>query len=78
LGNVLDQAVERIEKKLIKRYGPQTALVIRNSSPLPWNWYNVKDQMISRFNLSTNPFDKGIWILDYDRTNLFEMIRGTP
>lgn len=77
-GNVLDQAIDRIEKKLLKRYGPHTALVVRNSSPLPWNWNDVKDQMIRRLNLKTNPFDKGIWILDYDKKNLFQMVEGAP
>ncbi|MGB2869045.1 MAG: hypothetical protein WBD36_11380 [Bacteroidota bacterium] len=74
---MLDQAVNRVAKKLTKRYGPNTALVVRNASPIPWNWDNVKDKFLARLDLSANPFDMGIWILDFEKSRLHEIARRT-
>jgi hypothetical protein len=42
----------------------------RQTSPLPWNWDNVRQELLERLNLSANPYDQGIWILNYDRSIL--------
>jgi hypothetical protein len=76
-GNVLDQIVDRISKKWRKRYGPNTALVIRDASPLPWSWDSVVDKVRSRLDLSSTPFDRGIWILNYDKSLLYEIHSGS-
>lgn len=73
-GNVLDQIVKCITQKLINRYGPHTALVVRDTSPVSWNWDSELKQLCDRIGLSSNPFDEGIWILDYTKINLYQII----
>ena len=76
-GNVLEQLADCITAKLKKRYGSYTALVVRDTSPLSWNWDKVKEPLIVRLKLLENPFDKGIWILGYDKAKLYELFTGT-
>ena len=72
-GNVLDQIVQRISGKFLKQYGSSTALVVRDASPLGWNWNLVREELLERLDLSNNPFDGGIWIVDYDKLNLYQI-----
>jgi hypothetical protein len=76
-GNVLEMAVSRITSKYDKRYGPRTLLLVRDTSPLNWDWSNVIDKLRSKVDLPSNPFDLGIWILNFDKSNIFEIVRGT-
>ncbi len=62
-GNVSSMMVMRIREKLKMVYGPKTALVVRDTSPVNWDWNFVIDDIKIQLNLSQNPFDKGIWIL---------------
>lgn len=61
--NVLDVLVSRIEAKLNKRYGSNIALVIRDTSGVPWEWSQVVPLIQSRFYGRHIPFDRGIWLL---------------
>ncbi|MEW6388210.1 MAG: hypothetical protein AB1491_11905 [Thermodesulfobacteriota bacterium] len=70
-GNVTETLVHRIRKKLNKDYGRNTALVIRDTSPLDWDWSMVIDSVKQSLDLSRNPFDKGIWIVSYDKDRIF-------
>lgn len=60
--NVTGMVAGRIQTKLNKDYGPNVALVVRNSSPLDWDWDLVAYQIKNMLNLARNPFDK--WHLD--------------
>lgn len=73
-GNVLEQIVGRINKKLIKNYGSNTALVVRDTSGVDWDWNTVVEDLRNRLNLENNPFDKGIWILNCARTKLYKVV----
>ncbi len=73
-GNVTDMIVSRIQPKLNKDYGPNVALVIRDSSPLDWAWDVVTDQIADMLNLKRNPFDKGIWLISYSKDRIFRLL----
>ena len=73
-GNVYEMIVSRIQTKLIKDYGLHAALVIRDTSPLDWDWALVADQIKSNLILGRNPFDKGIWIISYSKDKIFKLI----
>jgi len=72
-GNVLEQAASRINEKLIKRYGSNTALVVRDTSGVDWEWDSVIEDLKNKLNLENNPFDKGIWILNLAKTKLYQV-----
>jgi len=72
--NVIETVVSRIQKKLDKDYGPNTALVVRDTTPTPWNWQNVIDQIGSDLDLSRNPFDRGIWVISNTLDKIYEIL----
>ncbi len=61
--NVAEHAYHRILAKISKNYGANTALVVRDVSPLGWDWDTEKSKLAKKFENIFNPFDKGIWIL---------------
>jgi hypothetical protein len=67
-------AVSRIQPKLKKDYGPSTALVVRDTSAVCWDWDHVTDQIKESLDISHNPFDKGIWIISYRKDRIFQII----
>lgn len=73
-GNVVDMIVNRISPKLPKDYGSNVALVIRDSSPVCWDWDLATNQISAMLNLQRNPFDKGIWILSFRKDRIFRVV----
>jgi hypothetical protein len=73
-GNVVNMIADRILPKLQKDYGSSVALVIRDSSPLCWDWDLVVDQLKRMLNLQRNPLDKGIWIISFRKDRIFRII----
>jgi len=73
-GNVSAIAAQRIQAKLDKDYGPNVALVVRDTSGVPWDWDLVKDEIVSLLNLDRNPFDCGIWIVSSSKDQLFRIV----
>jgi hypothetical protein len=73
-GNVLDQAADRISEKFLKDYGPNSALVVRDSSGTDWEWELVIDDLKARLHQKRNPFDMGVWILNVSKTKLYQVI----
>lgn len=73
-GNITEMLVSRIQPKLIKDYGPNVALVIRDSSPLDWAWDATTDKIAELLNLERNPFDKGIWIISYSKDRIYKLL----
>jgi hypothetical protein len=73
-GNVSEMVVKRIEKKLTKRYGPNTALVVRDTSGVDWDWDLVVDAIKDRLKSVHNPFDMGIWILFSSKNRIFRVV----
>ncbi len=62
-GNVYEQVFESINKKMLKDYGSNTALVVRDTSPIGWDWNLEVVKLRSKLIDMKNPFDKGVWIL---------------
>ncbi len=73
-GNVVKMIVSRIQSKLKKDYGANTALVIRDASPLGWDWDMVIDQIKSQLSLDRNPYDKGIWIITLWKDKIYRVL----
>ena len=72
--NVLEQVRKRIKDKATKRYGPHTALVIRDTSGVNWDWNNVAGAISDQSQLDYNPFDNGVWILNLSKTKIFRVL----
>lgn len=73
-GNVTDMIVDRILPKLQKDYGSNVALVIRDSSPVCWDWDLAVDHIKNRLSLQRSPFDKGIWIISFRKDKVFRLV----
>lgn len=73
-GNVTEMIVSRIQPKLKKDYGANVALIIRDASPVGWDWDMLIDQIKSHLCLERNPFDKGIWIITYQKDKFYNML----
>ena len=73
-GNVTEMILSRIRPKLKKDYGAYVALVIRDASPVGWDWDMVIDQIKSKVSLVRNPFDKGIWIITYQKDKIYRVL----
>ena len=72
--NVTDMVVCRIQEKMKKRYGPNTALVVRDTSGIDWDWELVIEELHSRLKEVSNPFDKVIWILSSRKNRIFRVV----
>jgi hypothetical protein len=68
-----DTFFERLESKLKNDYGPNAALVVRDSSGVDWNWDVAIPAIRSRLNLTKNPFGRGIWVLSRVKDRLFQI-----
>ena len=71
--NALPMLLQRIDKKLIKRYGPNTALVVRDTSNLR-DWEFVCPEINKYLNCKIIPFDLGIWILYLNKTKIMKIL----
>jgi hypothetical protein len=61
--NVSEMIVHRIRAKMLKRYGSSTALVVRDTSGVDWDWELVASELKSKLAGERNPFDRGVWVL---------------
>jgi len=71
--NVTDMILSRIQKKLAKDYGSNTALVIRDVSGVGWNWDLVTNKIVDLLDSKRNPYDKGIWIISHSKDRIFRI-----
>jgi len=72
-GNVLTQMANRINKKLVNSYGQNTALVVRDTSGVDWDWNIVIEELKEMTKSVRGHFDKGIWILNHTKTKLYQV-----
>ena len=70
--NVLMILLSRLEKKLLKRYGRNVALVVRETS-LPWDWEMVLPDIHRYLAGKYVPFDQGIWLLSRGKDRLMRI-----
>lgn len=71
---VVDQLVARLAAKMQNDYGRDVALVVRDTSPIGWDWDQALDLIRDRINLSTCSFDRGVWLLSRSKDQLFEIV----
>ncbi len=72
--NVVENCIEVIKRKMKNNYGPNTALVVRDTSPLDWNWEIVINEIRKEIESINNNFDKGIWIISSSKDKLYRII----
>lgn len=72
--NVTEMIVKRIMSKLQMDYGFNVGLVIRDTSPMSWDWELVLDEIKSILTSQRNPFDKGIWIISLCKDKIYRII----
>jgi len=73
-GNVCENAAAKINDKLLMHYGPNTALVVRDSSGCDWEWDEITNELKAKLKLNRNPFDKGIWVLNFSKSKLYQIV----
>lgn len=73
LDEASDHLVERLQGKMKNDYGPNAALIVRDSSGGDWDWDLVIPAIRSRLNLANNPFSRGIWLLSRVKDRLFQI-----
>jgi hypothetical protein len=61
--STIESVTKCICKKLLKRYGPNTALVVRDTCPLDLSWELFKNEIKEKLKNEFSPYDKGIWII---------------
>ena len=69
-GNVANVLIGRLRRKFRKRYGSPVALVVRETSGVPWDWDTVLPLLRDTFSGTSIPFDRGVWILSRDKNRL--------
>lgn len=72
-GKVLTQMAGRINEKLVNSYGRNTALVVRDTSGVDWDWDFVIEELKEMTKSKRGQFDKGIWILNHTKTKLYQV-----
>ena len=72
--NVADSLIERLQGKMMKRYGTNTALVICDTSGVGWDWDLVSDELKIKLTHLKNPFDQGIWIVNGTKDRVFQIL----
>ncbi|HWP56393.1 MAG TPA: hypothetical protein VNL14_00740 [Candidatus Acidoferrales bacterium] len=73
-GNVIEVVASRIGAKMNKKYGANTALVVRDTSGVDWDWDLVVTDLGNSLRGQVNPFDKGIWILSSSKERIFHVL----
>lgn len=72
--NVKLSLIQRIMAKSKKDYGTCVALIIRDSSPVGWDWDLVKTEINEAVKLEQLPFDKGVWIVTYTKDRIIQLV----
>lgn len=69
--DVVEQAKKSIMEKMYSDYGRNVGLIVRDVSPIDWDWDRVvsilRDKVLNEIRNGRNPFDKGIWMLSNDK-----------
>lgn len=71
---VLANLLTIIREKQLKRYGSNTALVIRQTSGVDWDWEMEIEAIRSGFPGQTSPYDVGVWIIDRTMTKIWRVL----
>lgn len=71
--DVLASLLERLQDKLLKDYGARTALVVRSTSGVDWDWDTQLQELRRVLGDQRNPFDQGIWLVNRQMDRLFKL-----
>ena len=71
---VLANLIAAIHKKSLSRHQKHTALVIRHSSGVDWDWEMEMSEIRSRLSDVVCPFDEGVWIIDRTMTRIWRLL----
>jgi hypothetical protein len=86
MNNVIDSLKKRLHDKLLMRYGANTALVIRDTSGVDWDWdlvqsfQEILDSVLKELKEELNkeeldnPYDRGIWLVSRSKDRVFHLI----
>ena len=73
--NSIPMLLEAIRKKSSKDYGNNVALVIRDTSPLGWDYTihlnDIREQIQAIF--TKKVFDKGIWLINLNLNKIYQL-----
>ncbi len=72
-GNVAESLLVRLRAKMLKRYGTDVALVVRDTSGVDWDWDLEIPGIQAAVARAENPFDRGIWLVSKRGDRLFEI-----
>lgn len=70
-GNVLASLLQRVRQKLQNNYGARTALVIRSTSGIDWDWDTQLQDVHRELNGQQNHFDSGVWLVNRQMDRMF-------
>lgn len=73
-GEVSDHLIARLIDKMSKDYGPNVALVVRDTSGIDWDWDDVIPAIRERLTQTRNPFSRGIWLLSRAKDRVFQIM----
>jgi hypothetical protein len=71
--DVLPVLIDRVKTKMSKRYGSRTALIIRDTAGVSWDWNTVGREIRQTLAGVPDPFDKGIYIVSRAKDRLFRI-----
>ena len=72
--NVSVTLMQSIMKKCKKDYGANVALVIRDSSPVGWDWELVVHKIRKQLKDTPLRFQHGIWIVTYSKDRIIQIV----
>lgn len=73
-GNVLESLLQRVREKLQNNYGARTALVVRSTSGVDWDWDTQLPDIRQALAGHQNYFDLGIWLMNRQMNRLFHVL----
>lgn len=73
-GQVKDILLERIQKKFNKKYGPNVALIVKDTSPIDWGWEGISGEIQAQLKKYNHPYEKGIWLVSSSGTKITQLL----
>lgn len=72
--NVAATLIQRIKAKSKKDYGANVALVIRDSSPVGWDWEHIVPEIKAQLSEIRLPFEHGVWLLTFTKDRIIQIV----
>lgn len=72
--NVAAILIQRIKAKSKKDYGASVALVLRDSSPVGWDWEHIVPEINAQLSEVHLPFEHGVWLLTFTKDRIIQIV----